>query len=95
MDTSDKNYKKLSQKLTKIDPPKNLFYECPFRTFNRAKPFTLRGRSTTKIVVNCSKLTKIVFVEVKCKFKSVRTIIPCNKQIFNKLKKNLYIFSGR
>ena len=40
MDTSDKNYKKLSQKLTKIDPPKNLFYECPFRTFNRAKPFT-------------------------------------------------------
>ena len=43
---------------------------------------------------NCSKLIKITLVEVKCKFKSVRTIFLCNKQIFNKLKKNLYIFSG-
>ena len=28
----------------KPNPKKVSFYECPFRTFNRAKLFTLKGR---------------------------------------------------
>ena len=77
---------------------KNNHY-CPLKktrehTYNKnyiklSQKFTKITLFTTKIVINCSKLTKIILLSVNCKMKSVRIIFPSNKQVFNKLKRNL------